>query len=360
VWVEDVSDLDWYIDHVVVPSDIEKRPVGPVLAWQGSWRARAHRLRRDADDSPVGSATRLALGQGFVMTREQARCCGVSDATIRRLVRRGAWTSCGYGSIAIMPTVALGGDTYDEARRMHAIGTAAAVGKRREHLAACGSAAVLHGLPVLKLPPVPELVASTPNTVGRLDAARVRSAALRPHDIDSWFGVPLTTPARTIVDLTRFDARSGLMAADAALHEGLLRLGHIAAAIGGSVGLPGIRRARDVLRLASPLIESPFESLVHLALRDDGFPPPNLQFHIVGADGKRYRVDFAWPQFRVVLEADGRGKYRGDELWGEKQRELALTRAGYRVVRVVWKDVLETWPTTSAWLSDLLPTDRSR
>jgi very-short-patch-repair endonuclease len=77
-------------------------------------------------------------------------------------------------------------------------------------------------------------------------------------------------------------------------------------------------------------------------------------------DGKRYRVDFAWPQFRVVLEADGRGKYRGDELWGEKQRALALTRAGYRVVRVVWKDVLATWPATSAWLSDLLPTDRSR
>jgi very-short-patch-repair endonuclease len=73
---------------------------------------------------------------------------------------------------------------------------------------------------------------------------------------------------------------------------------------------------------------------------------------INGADGKHYRVDFAWPEQRVVLEADGRAKYRADELWHEKRREIALKRAGFRVVRVVW-------PAARAWLHELLRTHPS-
>jgi very-short-patch-repair endonuclease len=63
----------------------------------------------------------------------------------------------------------------------------------------------------------------------------------------------------------------------------------------------------------------------------------------------------------VVLEADGRMKYRGDELWREKLRQERLERLGYRVIRVLWRDVmyrptetiarirralLATWPTS--------------
>lgn len=53
-----------------------------------------------------------------------------------------------------------------------------------------------------------------------------------------------------------------------------------------------------------------------------------------------------------MLEADGRAKYTDDELWREKRRELALTRAGYRVVRVTWSDVVDDWPATCVWLAE--------
>jgi hypothetical protein len=149
------------------------------------------------------------------------------------------------------------------------------------------------------------------------------------------------------------------MAADAALHEGLIRADEIPAVVARSSGAPGIRRARAVLTLASALIESPLESLTHLALHEDGFPPPQLQFPVVGADGKRYRADFAWPEFRLVLEADGRLKYQAEELWAEKGREFALARAGWRAVRVRWLDVARNWSTTSAWLRSLMIADRS-
>ena len=59
-----LPDLDWFLDHVVVPSDIERRPVGPVRAWQGWWAAAAHRLSGEVDGSPLGVATGWRCARG--------------------------------------------------------------------------------------------------------------------------------------------------------------------------------------------------------------------------------------------------------------------------------------------------------
>ncbi|MFN2561152.1 MAG: hypothetical protein ABR571_07655 [Jatrophihabitans sp.] len=39
--------------------------------------------------------------------------------------------------------------------------------------------------------------------------------------------------------------------------------------------------------------------------------------------------------------------------------EIALARAGYRVVRVVWDDVVQNWPATSVWRRDLMALGQS-
>jgi hypothetical protein len=353
--IEDPSDLDWYIDNVVVPSGIERRPVGPVLAWQGWWTALANRLRREADDSAFGRAVRLALVQGFVLTPAQLRQCGVSDPAARRLIRRGQLRPCGRGTLTVAATPPATIDGHAAHRREHALRCAGRALSRKGQVVATASATILHGLPIFAVPAAPELIAAWPTTSGRLAAAHVRVPALRPDEVADWFGVPLTTVARTVVDLARFDARSGLMAADAALHEGLLSAADLAQAIGRGAGLHGIRRARRVLQLASERIESPLESITHLALYDEGFPAPDLQVWVRGADGRRYRVDFLLPQHRLIIEADGKGKYADeDKLWDEKRREIALTRAGYRVVRVRWTDVVHNWPAVAGWLRELM------
>jgi very-short-patch-repair endonuclease len=48
-----------------------------------------------------------------------------------------------------------------------------------------------------------------------------------------------------------------------------------------------------------------------------------------------------WTDQSLVLEADGRVKYRDDgrSLWQEKRRQEHLERLGYRVIRVLWSDV---------------------
>ena len=53
---------------------------------------------------------------------------------------------------------------------------------------------------------------------------------------------------------------------------------------------------------------------------------------------------------RLIIEADGRLKYGGDEAWTEKKRQLALMRAGYSVERVLWSDLFAGWPALSARL----------
>ncbi|HJQ41942.1 MAG TPA: DUF559 domain-containing protein, partial [Jatrophihabitantaceae bacterium] len=66
-------------------------------------------------------------------------------------------------------------------------------------------------------------------------------------------------------------------------------------------------------------------------------------------------VDFLWRNARLILEADGRTKYTDDALWQEKERELALTRMGYRVERVVWSDLRrDRWPAVVDRLRFLL------
>jgi hypothetical protein len=354
----DVDDFDWYLDHVVVPGGTERYRVGPVRERQGHWLALAHRLRASAGDDATGRAVQLAVRQGFVLSRAAARECGMSDAAVRGQVRRGRWTRVGLGMVAVVGAADAACDEREAARRRHVLRAAAAAVKRTGHSVAAGSAAVLHGLPVRSLPELPELCTATGRSFGRLEAARIRYAALDQRERDSWFGIPVMTCARTVVEVARFDPEGGLMAADAALHEHLLIAADLDAALDRACGLSGVRHARRVLSLAHPRIESPLESLTHLRLHEAGFPSPELQYAIVGANGKRYRADFAWPHVRLIVEADGREKYSADELWTEKDREIALHRAGWRVVRIRWKDVTALWPATRAWLRELLA-DRS-
>ena len=63
-----------------------------------------------------------------------------------------------------------------------------------------------------------------------------------------------------------------------------------------------------------------------------------------------------WAARAVVLEADGLKKYRDgdDALTKEKLRQEAVERAGYRVVRVTWDDVMNKRKYTVFRIADAL------
>jgi hypothetical protein len=338
-----LPDPDWYFDNVLTfarPGPPPPRLIrGPAAEWRSWWQ------RQCSSASDV--LLRTAARQGFVLATSEFEALGVTRSRARHEVRQGRWTSAGFGAVAPLD-IRDDGTTFEAtmrvARRRHALACAGAAIRRRGATVSGRSAAILDGLPILRLPRSPELTERDVG-LGKRANAHVFSAKLAAIETTEWFGVPVETVGRTLVSLARHGRRDALMAADAALRENLIDEAGIAAALSFAVGWPWVRQARAVLALADPRAESPLESLTRLALHDDGFPPPDLQVWI-GID----RVDFYWPEFDLVLEADGRVKYTDAESWRERQREQRLRNHVRQVERVVWSEVLRTWPQTSARL----------
>jgi very-short-patch-repair endonuclease len=333
--VVELPDPEWYLDNVLAhatPGRWMLVEEGPAAAWQRWWAAQA-----EGD----GVLSSLLRRQGFVIAPGQLPTIGMSRQRARTLVCRGVWAAAARGTWA--PIDLRDPRAHVEARRRHAVRSSALARRRPGHVVSGRSAAVLHGLPTFAVPRDVELTALADARPGRRSPAHVRKAALQVEEATNWFGVPVTTVARTIADLARHDRRDAIMAADAALREGLVDPPSLAAQLGRAAGWPGVRQARAVLALADPRAESPLESLTRLALCEAGFPPPRLQAPIPGTP---YRVDMLWPSPRLVLEADGLDKYTDAEWRREKRREQRLRALGYRVERVTWDDVVRRWPET--------------
>ena len=131
-----------------------------------------------------------------------------------------------------------------------------------------------------------------------------------------------------------------MVAADNALHSGLIKQEDLDSAAARVVGWPRSGRVRSLLWLDARS-ESVGESRlrVHLSL---GIP---VQPQVVIRDRSGNfvaRVDLWVEGTGVVVEFDGRVKYTegGPEaLFAEKRREDRLRRLGYVVVRVTWSDL---------------------
>jgi very-short-patch-repair endonuclease len=66
-----------------------------------------------------------------------------------------------------------------------------------------------------------------------------------------------------------------------------------------------------------------------------------LELPVVNGYVEGLQVDFHWPRYRVVVEADGR-RFHGHTVAIERDRDrdLRLQLAGWRVVRLTWRQVV--------------------
>lgn len=53
---------------------------------------------------------------------------------------------------------------------------------------------------------------------------------------------------------------------------------------------------------------SRYEVRIGLWLHAAGFPPHELEYPFAKAQGRRWRIDYAWPDYRVGVEVDGGGR----------------------------------------------------
>ena len=174
---------------------------------------------------------------------------------------------------------------------------------------------------------------------------RVHRAALPTSHVVKRGGVPVTSVARTVVDLARTSSfRAGVVTADSALRNQLTTKAALSAVLADCARWPGLTRAREVVEFSDALSESALESLSRVVFREQGIPPPVLQAWVGGEDeGIVGRADFLWERFGTIGEADGAVKY-GDpgSAMAQLRRDARLRAAGFEVVHFTWDDIVRT------------------
>jgi predicted transcriptional regulator of viral defense system len=170
---------------------------------------------------------------------------------------------------------------------------------------------------------------------------RLHTAELPAEHVTQHLGLPVTTAARTVVDLARtLPFRAGVVAADSALHLRRATKDELQSVLAVCSRWRGASGAADVIAFADGRSESPLESIARVVFRDCGLPPPTLQA-LVGAVDDVARVDFFWDRYRTIVEVDGALKY-ADPLRARAQleRDAWLRSLGYEVVHFTWDDIM--------------------
>jgi hypothetical protein len=299
------------------------------------------------DEEPLARARALMRDGGGVLSRKDALGAGLTPGQVQTLLRREDWLVVHRGRYAEA-------DADVDAGTRHALEVAGKSAALNGTWAASHrSAALVLGIPVLGRPPSPVQLVRAPDLGRRRDVAKapgLHVARLDADDLVECRGVLVTSPARTVADLSRTRPfREGVVAADAVLHAGLPpteleRMAH------SCKDWPGARQMLRVLAFADERAESPLESLDRIAFAEHGLPRPRTQIDVIGPSGLWMgRTDFLFEEQRTVVEPDGLAKYRlaaGSTVppWAEraltkeKQRESGLRQCGLEVVRNDWDE----------------------
>jgi hypothetical protein len=153
-------------------------------------------------------------------------------------------------------------------------------------------------------------------------------SALPPDEITIEQGIPVTTPARTQLDLAPLLPSPTLARMiDAAGTCAGTTLATLCERYPGRAGVPKLTK---IVASSRPMTRSDLEAELLDAMERAGLPRP-----LVNAVVEGFEADFAWPQHGVIAELDTYVTH-GSPLAFERDRERdrKLTAAGWRVVRM--------------------------
>lgn len=211
----------------------------------------------------------------------------------------------------------------------------------------CGpTAGALETFEGLRLAPPYHLLTTSERNVRRLGVVVHTTSYLDPIDRETIRGLPVTAPARTLIDLAAIAPRSALTAAlDGALRDGLITEEFLHRRIHalrgkGRHGIPTLLtviEGVEITRGAHSWLEREVLRLLDAA----GVPLPVTQ-EVLGRRGDRLiRVDFRFPGTPLVVEALGYRWHRtGTQMSIDAERVNRLTMDGYLVLQFTYDAVL--------------------
>lgn len=285
------------------------------------------------------------------ITSAQAESAGFKTS-FYRAVHAGAYRRIVPGRY--LPTETWSKLTADD--RYLAIIYALGVGRPEVAVYSHLSAAALWRLPMVgQWPPHADILLPEAGG-GRSRVGALAHSDRIPLETSSIDGRSVTNLARTVVDVARTQPLSMAVAmADFAMRVpsardvGLLTVRttpeELAEELASHPSARGRKKAGLALSIANGLSGSPGESLSRVGMHVLGIRAPVLQHEFVDDLGPMF-VDFWWPEYNLIGEFDGYGKYLREELRNgrsiadtiirEKTREDRLRALGPRVGRWNW------------------------
>ncbi|HEX5910573.1 MAG TPA: DUF559 domain-containing protein [Thermoleophilaceae bacterium] len=261
----------------------------------------------------------LADRQEGLLSSDQARACGVSRKVVAARIRRGIWRSPHRRVIAVDRR-----EVKPRARVLAAVLACRAPGAVASH----STAAWLWGL-LERWPGLVHLTALGGRNPGQLDGTRIHRPERPPERIRWHNGIPLTTPADTLLDVAGLLGLDELEASVArALRGGTIRRADLRRAIAHAGPRPGIANLRAAAR-DPDLTRSGNERLLVALLRRAELTGFETNVEVEGKE-----VDVYWPEARLAIEVDSYATH-GDEATYEDDHVLDadFEAAGIKLLR---------------------------
>jgi very-short-patch-repair endonuclease len=308
-------------------------------------------LARRGKHAPAGRGRRaphvylaLAARQRGLVARRQLLALGFSAAAIDRLIASSQLHAVMRGVYAVLPLGAL-----PALAREHAAVLAFAPDVWLSH----DSAGALW-LPQTAAP------SSVHVTVVGRNAGQSRPglvihnvARLDHHDTREHQGLPITAPARTLLDLTpSLSDRELEQRFDEALVTRIMRRGEVRAMLGRHPGRAGSPRLAALAHedRSTAWTRSDTERRLLALVRKACLPMPEVNTRF-----GRFELDFFWREARLAVETDGYAFHSSRrQLERDHRRDLELQAAGVMIVRFSWRQVRDEPEMVVAQIAALL------
>jgi very-short-patch-repair endonuclease len=181
---------------------------------------------------------------------------------------------------------------------------------------------------------------------------------VRADEMTELDGIPVTGVSRTVLDLAAVLTRRQL---ERAMNEAEVR------ALTDRHSIPDLleryprRRGTAVLRsilddetALRGVTENDFEEAFAALLEAHGLPRPRFNADLV-VRGRFFRPDAVWEESRLIVELDGRAPHGTDQAFeSDRERDRVLLVAGWRVMRVTWRQLRDEPGDVAADLREAL------
>jgi hypothetical protein len=301
-----------------------------------------------ADAASMADELRSICDEHGIFLRREAIALGYGDRALTRSLKAGQIHRLRHGAYLFSDLW----QPADEQDR-HLLRARAVLRTARTQVALSHTTAlIVLGAPLWDLPLEDVHITRLDGRAGRREAgiAQHRGRVL-PGDVTQIDGLPVTSPVRTVLDMTRIaNVEHCLVPTNWLLHTKSLTKSELRARAADMNLSPGTLATDLAIRLADGRLESAGESRCNYLFWRGGLPRPVPQFMVCDEWGEVVaRVDFAWPDYGVFLEFDGKAKYEKlrhegesvlDVVLREKKREEMVCRlTGWRCVRIVWANL---------------------